>query len=373
MKAFVHNAFPTVGAEQEFHLIDANTGELAPDIDSVLDAVDADLRDSVVPELFHAVLECKSPVCESVDELLVHLGDARRKLARACEKVGVKLAAAGSHPFAAWQSLTPVDTGHYRWVMEQCVYLSQRLLSFGLHVHVGAESEETAMYALNEMRRWAYPLMALSANSPYFEGRQTGLASTRAHIFGSLPRTKMIPCFRDLADLEAFFDKLREAGDVTQPSDLWWIVRPQPPLGTVEVRAFDMPTDVYRVAAFAAVVQAAVAFYQDRFRTGHPQSVLHDAYLDENHWKAMRFGLDGDIIEPETGEVLSMRRHLGRLLDLIQPKAAELGSAGYIDYLRQVLREGNTETVWQTQTCRELNNDLVRLEFEIAKKTLEDL
>lgn len=373
MKAFIRNEYPTVGAEQEFHLIDVNTGELTPDIDAVLDAVDADLRDSVVPELFYAVLECKTPACKTVDELLTHLAGARLKLAKACEKVGVKLAAAGSHPFSAWQKLAAVDSGHYRWVMEQCVYLSQRLLAFGLHVHVGAESAGAAMYALNEMRRWAYPLMALSANSPYFEGRETGLASTRSHIFGSLPRTKMMPYFRDFTELEAYYEKLRAAGDVTQPSDLWWIVRPQPPLGTVEVRAFDMPTDVFRVAAFAAVVQAAVAFYQDRFRNGKPASVLQDQYLEENHWKAMRFGLDGDIIEPETGEVLLMRGHLGRLLEMVRPQAAELGSARYIDYLHQVLRDGNTESAWQTQTCRELGNDLVKLEFEIAKKTVEDL
>lgn len=370
MKPFVPNSSPTLGVEQEFHLIDAHTGHLTPAIDRVLAVLDDDLKESIDYELFQAVLEYKTPVCQTADELLDSVIQSRDRLARACEEVGVRLAAAGCHPFSPWHNQPAVDNDHYRWVMDQCVYLSRRMFGFGLHIHVGMASLEAAMYALNEMRQWVYPLLALSANSPYFEGHLTGLASTRSHLFSSLPRTRMIPCFATFAELEDFYNRLVTAGDITRPGDLWWIIRPQPPLGTIEVRAFDLPTDPRRLAAFAALVQAALAVFQDQYLHHQPPTPLHDHYLDENHWKAMRFGLNCDIIHPHTGRTLPMRGHLKTLLDLCYPKARELHAAHYFDYLESLLRTGDTESSWQIQTCQSLGGDLPKLEFAIADKTI---
>jgi carboxylate-amine ligase len=283
--------------------------------------------------------------------------------------MGARLVAAGSHPFSDWRKVPVVTTQHYKWVTEHCVYLARRLLSFGLHVHIGMQTAQSAMYALYEMRRWIYPLLAVSANSPYFEGQRTGLASTRAHLFGSMPRTNMPPYFRDFAELESFYEKLVAAGDITRPGDLWWVLRPQPPLGTVELRVFDMPTDVRRLCAFAAITQAALALYQDQFLQGMPPSDPKTAYLQQNQWKAMRYGLNCDIIEPVTGEIISMRVQLERLLDEIMPKAEELNSAEHLNFAREMLDLGN-EAQWQLKTCEELNGDLRELELEIAKQTL---
>jgi len=179
----------------------------------------------------------------------------------------------------------------------------------------------------------------------------------------------MPPEFADLAELEAFYEKLIASEDVTAPGDLWWLIRPQPPLGTVELRVLDLPTEVRRLGALAAITQAAMAAYQERFNEGAPRSRLNPAYMQQNRWKAMRYGLDGKIIEPETGEVLPVREQIERLLDLIGPKAEELGSTAYIDVAREMLKEG-TEAEWQVRTCEKLGGDLRALEFEIAKKTL---
>jgi carboxylate-amine ligase len=369
MKAFVENDYPTVGIEQEFHLVDHQTGELTPCVDEVIAGLNGTMRKSVSHELYLSVLEHQSAVCRSIDELVENVTSARKTLAEACEKTGARLVAAASHPYSDWRAQAFVPSEHYRWVVQECAYSAHRMVAFGLHVHVGMQTGESAMYVMYEMRRWAYPLLALSANSPYFEGRATGLASTRTHLFGSMPRTHMPPEFADLAELEAFYEKLIASEDVTAPGDLWWLIRPQPPLGTVELRVLDLPTEVRRLGALAAITQAAMAAYQERFNEGAARSRLNPAYMQQNRWKAMRYGLDGKIIEPETGEVLPVREQIERLLDLIGPKAEELGSTAYIDVAREMLREG-TEAEWQVRTCEELGGDLRALEFEIAKKTL---
>ena len=369
MKAFVVNDYPTVGVEQEFHLIDGVTGELAPRVDQVFENLSEPMRGSVCYELFHSVLEHKSAVCRTIDELVDNVTGARRELAQACEKAGVRLAAAASHAFSDWRAQTIVPSEHYEWVARECVYSAQRMVAFGLHVHVGMQNAESAMYVMYEMRRWAYPLLALSANSPYFEGQATGFASTRTHLFNCMPRTLMPPEFADFAELEAYYEQLLAAGDVTAPGDLWWSIRPQPPLGTVEFRVLDLPTDVRRLAALAAITQAAMAMYQDKFNAGAAPSRLNPARLDQNRWKAMRHGLDGQVLEPQTGEILAMRDQIERLIDMIGPKAEELGSASHIDFAREMLEEG-TEAQWQIRTCEKLGGDLGALELEIAKRTL---
>jgi carboxylate-amine ligase len=371
MKTFVKNDYPTVGVEQEFHLIDSVTGELVPRVDQVIENLDERMRESLCYELFHSVLEYKSDVCRTIDELTNDVAGARRELAQACEKVGVGLAAAGSHAFSDWRAQTIVPSEHYQWVARECVYSAWRMIAFGLHVHVGMQSAESAMYAMYEMRRWVYPLLALSANSPYFEGQATGLASTRTLLFGCMPRTLMPPEFEDIAELEAYYEQLLATDDVTAPGDLWWSIRPQPPLGTVELRVLDLPTDVRPLAALAAITQAAIAMYQDKFYAGAKPSKLNPAYIEQNRWKAIRHGLDGKILEPQTGEILPMRGQIERLLDIINPKAEELGSISHIDFAREMLEEG-TEAEWQIRTCEELGGDLRALELQIAKRTLKN-
>jgi len=370
VKPFVGNDYPTVGVEQEFHLIDGTTGELSPSVEKVFGELDEQALSRVSLELYLSVLEQQSTVCRTVDELLDDVISGRRALADACGRAGVRLAAAGSHPFSDWRAQPIVPSEHYQWVVQECVYVAHRMVAFGLHVHVGMQNEHSAMYALHEMRRWTYPLLALSANSPFFEGHPTGLASTRTALFNSMPRTLMPPEFADMAELEAFYEKLVQCGDVTSPGDLWWVIRPQPPLGTVELRVFDLPTEAKRIGALVAVTQAAMAFYQDRFNEGTQRSDFKAAYLEQNRWKAIRYGLDGKIIDPESGELLSTRAQLERLFDMIAPKADELGSTAHLEFAADMLQAG-TEAQWQIKTCEQFGGDLAALELEIARRTLD--
>ncbi|MHC4265200.1 MAG: carboxylate-amine ligase [Planctomycetota bacterium] len=369
MKPFVKNEYPTIGVEQEFHLINKESGDLVGCVDEVIEQVDEALKESIDHELYLAVLEHKSAVCRTVDELVREVIEKRRYFSKICEGMGIKLAAAGSHPFADWRKVPGVPSEHYKWVRRECNYLARRLVSFGLHVHVGMRSIESAMYAMYEMRRWTFPLLAMSANSPYYEGELTGLASTRYHLFGSMPRTHFPPYFENFSELESYYEKLAATGDVTMPGDLWWILRPQPPLGTLEFRIFDLPTEVRRLGACAAISQCAAAFYQDRFFEGEKPSKLNDGYLEQNYWKGMRHGLDGDIIEPEMGEVISIRKQLNRLFDMLETKAKELDCTQYLEIARGILETGN-EAAWQVERSKILEGDLRALELEIAQRTL---
>ncbi len=369
MKPFKRNDLPTLGVEEEFHLIDSETADLTPSVNEVMALLDTEMQKRVCYELFQCVLENRTGVYLAVDDLIKSIAEGRTLLAERCNEINVNLVASGSHPFADWRKQPFVDNEHYRWVRDNCVYLARRMLAFGLHIHVGVKNEEIALYVMNEMKRWTYPLLALAANSPYYEGSETGLDSIRTHLFHSMPRTKFAPPFKSFSELIVYYEKLIATGDITRPGDLWWIIRPQPPLGTVEFRIFDLPTSVQRIGAFAAILQASVATYQDYFIAGKPASIFHSGYLEQNCWSAVRNGLDAVMIEPETGEIIAMRSQLERLLKLVAPRAKELHAEQHLNYVKTMIEHGN-EAKLQRVLYKRLNGDLRALELELAQKTV---
>ena len=370
MRPFASNAYPTIGVEEEFHLIDPTTAELSPAVDDVMAALDESLRPRICRELFTCVIEANSLPARTVGELVADVEATRRRIAAACEAAGVLLVAAGTHPFSDWREQRFVDSEHYLWVRDGFGAAARRMLGFGLHIHVGLRGPDEALYVMHEMRRWTYPLLALGANSPYLDGEDAGFASARTHVFNAMPRTLLPPDFADFGQLEDVYAKLVASGDIMRPGDLWWALRPQPPLGTLEIRSIDLPTDTRRIGALAAVYQAAAAGYQDRFAAGAPRSVLNDEYLGQNRWRAMRDGLGATIIEPETGEIVTMVDQLSRLLDLAETKADQLGGAEYLAFARQMLVEG-TEADAQRALFARLNGDLRKLELDTARRTVE--
>jgi carboxylate-amine ligase len=315
-------------------------------------------------------MENRTGIFHTVDDLLQSVYNSRISLAECCKLLNMKLVASGAHPFGEWRRQPFVDDDHYRWVRDNHKYIAHRMLSFGLHVHIGVKNEDASIYIMNEMRRWAYPLLALSANSPYYEGHDTGLCSTRTHLFGSMPRTGLAPCFNNFSELITCYEKLLSAGDITRPGDLWWAIRPQPPLGTVEFRHLDLPTSVHRIGALAAIIQSAVDTYQDAFFNKIPSSVLKQEYLEQNLWRAMKDGLNAMIVEPETGEVMLIRDQLKRLIHFSLPKAQELHSEHHLQYAINMIEAGN-EADFQVELFKELNGDLRALEHLIAQRTLE--
>jgi carboxylate-amine ligase len=368
-KPFKSNPFPTVGVEQEFHLIDPQTGDLASAFPAVYKALDPSLMPAFSAELKECIIEAQTPPCRTIAELQDHVCKRRRQLAQACDSAGVRMVAAGTHPFAQWAQHPYIDNPHYQWVKTETGYVSDRMLAFGLHIHVGMQSMNSALYALHEFRKWVYPLLAMSANSPFYEGRDTGLDSTRMHLFGAMPRTCLPPDVLDVADYEYVYNRLLLAGDVTAPGDLWWIMRPQPPLGTLEIRVCDLPTDARRISVLAAIVQCALAYYQDRFAEGRPVSQFRQEFLEQNCWKAMRYGLAADMIDAETGDVVAVNAYLASLLERLGAKARELGCGEQLAAAYDLLETGNEASI-QRRFCAETGQDFHALELHLADLTL---
>lgn len=359
---------PTLGIEQEYHLIDPASADLTPSVDAVLAALPARFPAQTSHEVFLAVLETGSPVAADVDALVAHVREERENLAAACAAAGCLPVAAGSHPFADWSRLRFVDSEHYQWVRQTHGYLVQRLLAFGLHIHVGIRSAEAALYVMHEMKRWAWALQAFAANSPYFEGRDTGLATVRSHIFGAMPRTGLPPDFTSWQELVTHYEDLRGAGDITRPGCLWWNIRPQPPLGTVEYRLFDLAFDIERIGTLAAVVQAATVHYQAQFEAGVPRTVFAHGVLEQNRWKAQRYDLDAIVLDAAGEPPRTQREHLQALLETARPFAGALGSSRWLDRFAQQLQEP-TQTEQQRAVVREHNGDLTALERWLATAT----
>jgi glutamate---cysteine ligase / carboxylate-amine ligase len=371
MMPFTRNDAPTIGVEEEFHMIDPQTAVLRPGMDELVKQLDSEMQESVCCELFQCVIENRVGVFETVDDLVQSSLDGRRKLAEAGGKVGLRLAAAASHPFGQWRDLPIADDEHYQHVVETYGYVAKRLLSFGLHIHVGVRSADESIYVMARMRPWIYALMAMSTNSPFFEGMNTGLHSTRMHLFGAMPRTLLPPRFETWNDLHSHYHALLTAGDVTRPGELWWNIRPQPPLGTVELRVLDLPTDVNRLGALTAVYQAAVATFRDEFESGLPIGDPRDDYLEQHRWRAMREGLDAVLVDSFNGKTIGARDYLHRLLDAVEPASEKLGSQRYFQFARRVI-DMPTESAWQLKRAEELNGDLRALELEIADRTTRD-
>jgi carboxylate-amine ligase len=248
-----------------------------------------------------------------------------------------------------------VDTPDYQWVGEQLRYLARRNLSFGLHVHVGVEDAEERVSVSNRLRRWLAPLLALSCSSPFFEGAPTGFLSIRTHVFGAFPRTGFPPRFRSRADYLATIQSLIEAGSITKRRQVWWNVRPRESYPTVEVRVMDVQLSLRRVRGFTAACQALVARELREIRGGRPEEDLRTAFLMDAGFKAMRFGLEGTIIDPAGGATLTMREAVESLIEWSLPAARELGTESDLRILEEILTVG-TEAESQLALLDELGD-----------------
>lgn len=355
----------TLGVEEEYQLCDPRTGDLAPVVDRLLDSASPTLRDRLGHELLHTVLEGHIEISGSVDEAMGRVRELRCDVLDLADDHGVTIGIGGVHPFADWRDQGFVDTPAYRWVGDQLRYLAKRNLSFGLHVHVGVDDPAARVYVANQLRRWCAPLLALSANAPFFEGVDTGFRTIRMHVFGSFPRTGFAPRWRDWNHVEEVVERLIESEAIEVPRQVWWNVRPHLEYGTIELRMIDMPIELDRVRTFVALSQALVAGLVDAYEEGEPEWDLEAAYLADGWFKAQRFGWEAPIAHPVTGERTTLEEEIRELRRSAAPVAESLGTAAdAIGGLDRILDTG-PEALWQRETWRARGRDLADLQREI--------
>ena len=308
----------SVGVEEELMILDAETLAQVPRVDVFLS------EPGFHTELFASVVELKTGICRSAPEAAEALRGLRGRGAEIAAANGLRLAAAGTHPLSVPEEQQIAPKERYRGFVEYAGVSARRQGVNGLHVHVGMPSADACLHVLEGVLPWLPVVLALSANSPYLAGVETGLASNRAEILAQLPRSGAPPAFRSYGEWEDFVERLVRAGVASDYTLLWWDVRPHPRFGTLEVRMPDQPTALERSAAFVALLQALCAWAAEEPRP-QPEAAARGFY-QQNRWAALRFGPHARLVHPDRERSCEVRELAADLLERIAPVAGQLGS-----------------------------------------------
>ena len=318
----------TIGLEEEFQLLDPQSLELVHRFEELHAAclADAVLAESAAGELIDTEIEIRSGRSETFAEAMDRQLERRERLFALTDELGIALAATGTHPWASYLDQQIIETEHYQRLREELRWVAQRNNTWSMHVHVGVRDADRAIAVCDHLRGVLPPLLALSANSPFLDGRDTGLASMRTEIFTrTFPRCGVHEPFRDWATYADFIDLLIQTEAIVEATQLWWSVRPHHSFGTVELRICDAQTRGDESFALAAMITACIAQAALDFDDGRLGEPLRQREIEENLWRAIRYGLEGTQIDFATRGVISTRAALERLLEWTAPARAELG------------------------------------------------
>ena len=332
----------TIGIEEEYQVIDPKTLELKSYITEILQG-DKVIMDEIKPELHQSMVEVGSKVCRSPQELRAEIVRLRGMVMDLAAKSGLVIAAAGTHPFSLWteQEITPLE--RYLGVKADLADLAQQLLIFGTHIHVGIEDREFLIDVMNVSRYLLPHLLALSTSSPFWQGRNTGLKSYRSIVFKNFPRTGVPPIMRNHGDYQELLDALVNTRSVPDGSKIWWDVRPHHAYPTLEFRVLDVCTRVDEAVCLAAILQAIVAKLWRLRRDNLTFRIYPTSMIEENKWRAVRFGLDGKLIDFGKQKELPARELIAEILHwFVDDVVDELGSRREIDYAFEIMRGGSS-------------------------------
>jgi glutamate---cysteine ligase / carboxylate-amine ligase len=361
----------TLGVEEELMIVHAQSMELVPAIEEMIEAIPHETEGEVKPELIQSVLEISTDVCRNVGEAAGQLEELRRRVRETAERKGLTIGSAATHPFAHWEDQRIVKRERYQEIVEMLGFVARQELLFGLHVHVGIDDADKAIHVANGMRVHIPILLALSTNSPFWRGRPTGLKSSRTPIFRLLPRVGIPARFENWAEYSSRLQFMVEAGAVPDYTYLWWDVRPHPNLGTVELRSCDAQTRLEHTIALTALVQAMAKELAEHFEKGFELAPYPAELLDENKWLAARYGMQGDLIDLPHSTRIPTAELARRLAERLRPHARELGSEREFEVLDDLIENGSGAdrqlAEWRA------NRDMVALVRAIVEATAAPL
>src|SRR4051794_15866184 len=327
-EAFEASTDFTLAVEEEFQLLDPDSLGLAQRYTELRALTDADrvLADAVAGELIESEIEIRSGRCESWGDLVVRQQDARNRLFRIAGENGIVLGATATHPWSPWQEQKIIDTEHYRRVADGLKYVAWRNNTFGIHVHVGIRGADRAVAVCDRLRLQMPALLAVSSNSPFLDGRDTGLASARTQIFTkSFPRCGIPDNFGSFQAYADYVEFLKRVGSIVEATQIWWSVRPHQSFGTVEMRICDAQTSGDESLALAGLLIASIAQAAIDEDEGVPHTAHPSRLIEENFWRAIRYGLDGKMIDLDTGDEYPAASLPERLLEWTAPARSALG------------------------------------------------
>jgi glutamate---cysteine ligase / carboxylate-amine ligase len=322
----------TVAVEEEFAILDAETLELTNRFEEFQQAaVGGPLEKHLVGELIASEVEVRTGRCESFAEAALTMGERRAQLHELALSLGVALASTGTHPWSRWQDQRIIDTPHYRRNDEILRYVVWRNNTFGLHVHIGIRGADRAVAVCNLLRNFLPELLALSASSPFVEGVDSGLHSARTEIFTRMfPRCGVPDVYDGWDGFERYVRFLYDTRSIDEHTQIWWSVRPHLAFPTVEIRVCDAEPDLAEAQSLAALLYTLTVRLARAHDEGEPIEMLPHRLIEENLWRAIRYGLSGELIDLTTAEVRPARSHIERLLEWVSPVAEELGTTSLL-------------------------------------------
>jgi glutamate---cysteine ligase / carboxylate-amine ligase len=371
--AFKKSDYPyTLGVEEEYMLLDAETFDLVQHVDTVLAAVSGhELEARINPELMQSVLEVATPICRTPADVAEQLQKLRSYVGEIARERGMRVGSAGTHPFSLFERQRITAKDRYRAMVDRMQYIARRELIFGLHVHVAVDDAEKAIHVVNALITHLAELVALSASSPFWRGEPTGLASSRHMIFAALPRSGPPPRFRDYEEYAEVVGQLERTGCIADYTHIWWDIRLHPRLGTIEIRICDAVSRLEDVIAITAFCQALVKHYAERYDAGEQMPSYHRILTTENKWLAARYGIEAPVMDLATGRRnrIPVAQLIRRTLKTVEPHARELGAEAELAGVEAILRRGNGAD--QQLRVFNANKDIVEVVREIADLTEE--
>ncbi len=337
-----------LGVEEELHIVDASTGELVSKIEEVMARLPEDLSDAVSYELFQSVLEIKTPPCATVADAEERLRELRNRVGSWTAACGAALASAGTHPFSRYRDQKITDQDRYRKVIRTLRWVAEREVIFGQHVHIAVPGEDEVIEAHNRLSEWAPLLLALSSNSPFWQGRDTGFESTRVKIFETFPRAGLPPAFPDYESFESYVDLMVGSGAMDDYTFCWWDVRPHARIGTIELRILDSQTRLDHAVALTALTQCLVV----SALSTPPKGPYHRELALENKWRASRHGLDAAFYDLDRRTNVPARDVARAIVEELRPVSQDLRCEAELLSILEIV-EGGTGSQHQRRVYEE--------------------
>lgn len=323
-----------MGVELEMQLVDKDTYALKSVILDIIEHIGKgkDLE-WIKPELMQSYVEINTGVCHNIGEVRQDLSQKLDKLYAAAMACDSRILWAGSHPFSNWKDQEITPSPRYHKLVELMQDTARRIVTFGMHVHVGVDSGDKAVMVVDRLMRYLSTLLALSVNSPFWVGRKTGLHSQRIKIMEQLPAAGTPPILRNYSEYCWVVNQSIQSGFINSIQEIWWDVRPHPRFGTVEVRIFDIPQNLEDVLALTAMTQCLVAALSDQIDDGVYQHDIHPIVVRQNKWKAARYGMRAELIDPVTHKTIPVREMVFFLYEKLKPYAEDLGCMQELNHI----------------------------------------
>lgn len=362
----------TLGIEEEFQIVDPSTRELKSHVSEILDEGRLVLGEKVKPEMIQSMIEVGTGVCANIQEVREDISKLRYIVSSLARKKGLEIIAASTHPFSKWSEQEIFEHDRYKLLVDELQMVARSLLIFGVHVHVGIADKDRRIHIMNAARYFVPHVLALTTSSPFWLGFKTGLKSYRSEIFKKFPRTDIPEHFESHQQFQSYIDLLVKMNCIDDARNIYWDIRPHPHFPTLEFRVCDIPTRVDDTVAVAALFQAIVAKLSKLIEQNLGFRLYHRRLIQENKWRAVRYGLDGKLLDLGKQKEVPVKDLIHELLDFVDEVVDELNSRKEIEHIYTIMERG-TSADEQLKIYKEKNRDLNAVVDTLIKNTMKNV